>query len=343
MKPLGMPLLVALKTMLRWLERDGADRLMVAAHTVKEFKSQPLPAHLRTSIKKRQSVRVASKGPRFYKNTSVTLARWPEDGQEVNSLPALTCVLSGYAEFHIADYVVHCQPGDVLFFPAGVPQPSSSRPHYLTPYEGKSCELFWMCPGAPDGHAVECWICHSHDEDHYTGDDDEVAWVRNDLLVKQFFGLAEELRDDEDHKLGYYLLSGILLLTQREIERGHVLLPGRQHDRPADPGLSHDPVEQACSYIKSHLNQSLSISRIARQIYLSPSSLTRKFREQTGRSLTEYINAIRLEEAKTLLHDTEWSINHVGNFVGLKPPRMRQLFQEHVGCSPTEFRRKKIS
>lgn len=342
-KPPCAPLLEALKITQRRLEQSGADHLMVAAPTLKAFTRQRLPAHVRVSVKKRRSARAASKGPRYYRNSSATLARWPEDGQEANVLPALLCVLRGHADFHIGDYLVQCQPGDVLFFPSGVPQPDSSRPHYLAPYENKSCELFWMCPGAPDGHAVECWICHSHNEEHYNGSDDEVAWVRNDLLVRQFFGLAEELREDEDRKLGYHLFSGMLLLAQREIERGHTFLPGHQGDRPEESQIPLDPVEQACSYIKSHLNQSLSINRLARQVCLSPTSLTRKFRGQTGKSLTEYINEVRLEEAKSLLLQTEWSINHVCRYVGLQPARMRQLFQQHVGCSPTRLRQREIS
>jgi hypothetical protein len=98
-KSLGAPLLESIKTMQRWLERDGADRLMVASSTLKAFQRQSLPAHTRVSVKKRQSARMASKGPRYYRSSSsLTLARWPEDGQEANAVPALLCVIGGQAD-----------------------------------------------------------------------------------------------------------------------------------------------------------------------------------------------------------------------------------------------------
>lgn len=338
-KRLCAPLLEALKIMQRWLERDGADRLMVAAPTLKAFQRQSLPAHLRISVKKRQSERVATKGPRHYRNSSaLTLTRWPEDGQESNAVPALLCVLRGHADLHIADYMLHCQPGDIIVFPSGVPQPDSSRPHYQAPHENKSCDLFWMCPGMPGNDCTECWICHSQGTEHLTGSGDEVCWIRNNLLVQQFYCLAEESQDNKERRLAFYLLSCILLLAQREIEQEHMLLPGHQGTNAVDQETSRDPIEQACAYIKSHLNQAITIHQLARQVCLSPTSLTRKFRSQTGKSLTEYVNAIRLQEAASLLQETEWSINMVCRYVGLKPTRMRQLFQQHHGCSPTKFR-----
>jgi AraC-like DNA-binding protein len=342
-KPLGAPLLEALKTMQRWLERDGADRLMVAAPTMKAFQRQSLPAHVRVSVKKRKSARVAIKGPRRYRNTSaMTLARWPEDGQEVNVLPTFLCVMRGQMDLHIADYVVHCQPGDVIFIPPGVPQPDGTRPHYEEPYEGKYCDLFWMCPGMPGSDGVECWICHSRGAQHPGSFHGGVCWVRNSLLVQHFYGLAEESQRAGSRQLCYYLLCCILLQARREMEAERLFLPGHQSVHAMNSEASHDPIEQACAYIKSHLNRRLSVNLLARQVALSPTSLTRKFREQTGKSLIEYINAIRLEEAAALLRETEWSVKMICGYVGVRPLRMRQLFHEHHDCSPTEFRRRKI-
>lgn len=341
-KPLCAPLLEALQAMERWLERDGMDRFMVAAATLNEFKRQPLPAHLRITIKKRKSKRVASKGRRYYRNSALISARWPEDGQDANVVPTLVFVLRGQMDMHIADYVLHCQPGDIIFFPPGVPKSDGSRPHYEAPFENQACDLFWMCPWMTNNDGMECWICHSRGAEHLVGQDNEVCWVRHDLLIQLFHTLNEELQSSSESKTAYHLLYCMLLQAQREIEQERIFLPGHKNALSTDTNVSHDPIEQACAYIKSHLNQSLTLDRLARQVCLSPTSLTRKFRHQTTKSVTEYINDIRLEEAASLLQDTEWSINMVGHFVGLKPPRMRQLFQQIHGCSPTEFRQRKI-
>jgi AraC-like DNA-binding protein len=340
-KTLCAPLLEALKTMQRWLERDGAERIMTAALTLKEFNHQPLPAHLRAEVKKRVSARVSSKGPRYFRKT-LTLAKWPEDGQESNTMPALLCVLKGQVDLHIADYLVHCQPGDIIFFPPGVPQPDSSRPHYQPPYEQKSCDLLWMCPWMTSSEGMECWICHCKGAEHQMGLHQEICWIPHDLLLQQFSFLSEELQNSAGRKTAYHLLYCILSLAQREIEREKVLLPGYQNFHAAKTSASHDPVDEACSYVKSHLNQSLTIERTARQVCLSPASFTRKFRDKTGKSFNEYVTEIRLEEAVNLLQEPQRSINIICRLIGVKPARLRQLFQQHYGCSPTEFRQRNI-
>jgi AraC-like DNA-binding protein len=256
-------------------------------------------------------------------------------------VPSLLCVIRGQADLRIADYIVHCQPGDIVFFPSGVPQPDSSRPHYEAPYEGKSCDLFWMCPGTPGNDGMECWICRSQGVQHLVGADHEICWVRNSLLVQQFYGLAEASAQADERQLCYHLLCCILLQARREMEAERLFLPGHQNAHNVTPEPSRDPIEQACAYIKSHLNQPLSIKLLARQVCLSPTSLKRKFRSQTGSTLVEYINSIRLEEAAALLRETEWPVHTICRYVGLQPPRMRQLFQEHHDCSPSDFRRQK--
>jgi AraC-like DNA-binding protein len=338
-KLLCSPLLEALKVMHNWLERDGTDGLMVAAHTLKEFQRQPLPAHLRTSVKKRRSKGAAVKGPRHYRNASLIQTRWPEDGQLASSTPSLAFVFKGRMDMHIADYIVHCQPGDIIYFPPGVPKSDGTQPHYQPPYEHKSCDLFWMSPWMTNKEGMECWLCHSHGEEHLVGMNNEVCWIRNDLLTQQFYGLGEELQDVAGRKTAYHLLCCILLLAQREIEREHIFLPGHQSVLALETKISHDAIEEACVFIKSHLNQDLTIDRLARQVSVSPASFTRKFRHQTGKSFNEFVTEIRVGEAASLLRETQWSVNMVCRFIGLKPARLRQLFQQHHGCSPSAFRK----
>lgn len=97
------PLLDALQLMQQWVLRDGASRLIVVTPTLSELKRQSLPAHVSLSIKKRRGPRVAIRGPRQYRNTSLVTAKWPDDAQHAIVMPTLICVISGQADFHIAD------------------------------------------------------------------------------------------------------------------------------------------------------------------------------------------------------------------------------------------------
>jgi len=58
---------------------------------------------------------------------------------------------------------------------------------------------------------------------------------------------------------------------------------------------------RALSYIESHLDEELSLDRVAGTAYYSPYHFHRLFRRFTGQSLAEYIRRLRLESASVLL------------------------------------------
>jgi len=331
------PLIEALASMRRWLERDHDARMMVAAPTLREFKRQPLPEHLKVSVKKRRGPRVAMHGMRNYRNKSLLIAHWPEDAQETIAAPSLICVVKGHADFHLGDYFFSGQAGDILLIPADVPQPSSQKSHIFDGDPSRSCTLFWMCPKMSYGDGMECWLCHSRGEVHEVCRVDEVCWVKNPFIIQLFRGFCEELRRQQDRPTALHLISGLFALVQREIEEERVFLPGHYGGfAEADPGT--DPIAQAKSYIDSHLHQQLSIEKLARHVCVSPATFTRKFRQETGQSFHQYVIKHRLEEAASLLLETDWSVNKICEFVGLKYSPLRRLFMQYHGCSPGVFR-----
>jgi AraC-like DNA-binding protein len=58
-----------------------------------------------------------------------------------------------------------------------------------------------------------------------------------------------------------------------------------------------------------------------------------------GMSFPQYINAIRMEEAYTLLTDhQEMTITEVARQVGFTPPNLREQFKRCYGVTPAEYR-----
>ena len=61
-------------------------------------------------------------------------------------------------------------------------------------------------------------------------------------------------------------------------------------------------INQVINYIKKHYNEKISVDQIANIISYSPNYLCTIFKKETDTSLTEYINQIRIENAKQLLN-----------------------------------------
>jgi transcriptional regulator GlxA family with amidase domain len=103
-----------------------------------------------------------------------------------------------------------------------------------------------------------------------------------------------------------------------------------------------DPiVQKALEIIWSHSHYPMSVGDIARQLPVTRRTLDRRFVEATGHSVLEEINACRLSRAKRLLAETELPVKTVAHLAGFSSTeRMRVLFVERVGMSPTVFRKR---
>jgi len=122
------------------------------------------------------------------------------------------------------------------------------------------------------------------------------------------------------------------------IDSGHV-------PRSQANSCCNDPiVQRALEIIWTHGNCPMSVSDIARQLPVTRRTLDRRFVEATGRSVLEEINACRLSRAKRLLSETDLPVKTVAHLAGFNSTeRMRVLFIERAGTSPTTYRKNAVN
>ena len=81
------------------------------------------------------------------------------------------------------------------------------------------------------------------------------------------------------------------------------------------------------------------VSDIANHVNLSLAYMQRLFKAETGSTISEYINRLRLQKAKHLLIHTEMSIIDIAENTGLvSRQRLTQLFSKYEGMSPGKYR-----
>lgn len=102
-------------------------------------------------------------------------------------------------------------------------------------------------------------------------------------------------------------------------------------------------VDLAKQYIHSHYSQPLALKQIAAAVFLSPNYFSTLFAQSAGMTVFDYVQQVRLEEAQRQLSNSLLSINDVARNVGfLSRSHFTRSFRQHCGCSPREFRRRKI-
>lgn len=88
-----------------------------------------------------------------------------------------------------------------------------------------------------------------------------------------------------------------------------------------------------------HRDPDISIEQLARDIGISPTQLRRQFQKWFGASPREYLNRLRLEEARQLLQNTEMSAGEIAERIGfLSTPHFTRLFKQAYGLPPAQYR-----
>lgn len=93
-------------------------------------------------------------------------------------------------------------------------------------------------------------------------------------------------------------------------------------------------------YVAKHYRDSgLSLESIAQQFSLSPSYVTRVFKDSTGHTLMRYIDTLRMEKVKELLKHTDVPLRDIMNEVGYNDPtNFIRKFKKSEGLTPIQYR-----
>jgi AraC-like DNA-binding protein len=330
-------LLEALSGIRLLLNRDNEARFIAARPTLSELKRQSLPDHLRMSVKKRKGARIRVRRSRSSQQRQFLLARWPQDHLIETTTPSIACVVRGAADLHINDYVLHCQQGDIVFYPVGVAAADGSCVHLEGDVKGRRCSILWIFPGRINEQGLVCYLCHSNEQTHSS---ETHFWFKNHLLAELFQGIYQEEEQFGYQECIYHLLLVMLQMLQREGTTGNAMIAPYDLHLGYSPHPGHDPIEQACDYIDTHLNSNLTITLVAKHVGLSPAVFTKRFKQQTNQTFNEYCTACRLKSAAILLETTELRISEISYYIGLTDCQFRLLARKYWQCTPGEFRQK---
>lgn len=98
---------------------------------------------------------------------------------------------------------------------------------------------------------------------------------------------------------------------------------------------------KAEQYMLEHLDSTIAIDEVAEFVCISSRHFKRRFKNATGDSPINYLQKLRIDEAKDRLENTLESINEITRRVGYEDDStFRRLFKRHTSLSPREYRDK---
>jgi len=222
----------------------------------------------------------------------------------------ITYTLEGSGYFRTPAGEKNCITGDVTLLRSGVPH------HYGTVPKG-SWNFIWA---------------------HFPNLTETNILPDEELLILPF-------RDVHSQNRVYRALRNVLQdsrerrsfwqpLCENEI-RGILLLMAERGGRKVDPR-----VEETLHLLSRHMRESLTIEEIAKSVGLSSSRLSHLFKQETGSTIVETLNDMRIRQAALLIRHSGRTAAEVAFDVGFQNyNHFAALFRKQLGASPREYLR----
>lgn len=238
-------------------------------------------------------------------------------------------LLSGARDYLVRDNIYSVQKGEMILIPAGELHKSldSERPDHeriVIEFDRRLIDGLIGQQDLPllDVFKIDQYVLHMTD----------TAQRQTERLL---FDIIRELRGEAPGYLAMVQASLLQLLIliyrcdDRHSSQSGAPLPGR---KAWIVSITH--------YIHNHYADPLTLSGLARQFAVSPYYLSRCFSQETGLHLPDYINLIRVKEAKQRLLQGQTRIADIALAVGFtNVTHFGRVFRKIHGVSPSELKR----
>ena len=234
----------------------------------------------------------------------------------------LLYVASGKAHFYIKGQDIIVTAGNMVLF-----QPKQEM-HYE--YFGKDKpEVYWV---HFTGGQVRSIL-----KRHEVPLDNNVFYAGNSptyvFLFKEMITELQTCRVGYESLLSMYLEQIFVLIQRSRLDKTPVVSSHLQEEM----GIAR-------RYFQEHYNEDINIEEYALSRNMSVSYFLKKFKEVTTKSPMQYILAIRINNAVSLLESTDYNVTEISTIIGYDNPLyFSRIFKKQKGVSPSDYRKQLAS
>lgn len=100
-----------------------------------------------------------------------------------------------------------------------------------------------------------------------------------------------------------------------------------------------DTIRRAVIFMQDNIGEEITLQKVAKEIFCSPTYLSYLFKKKTGENFSEYIVHMRIKRAQSLLRTTDLSVSQIAEMVGIgNSSYFSKVFTKTIGISPNKYR-----
>ncbi len=171
------------------------------------------------------------------------------------------------------------------------------------------------------------------------GQNEDIVYQIYDRIYGLFKDYSDEKIEEEYRDILSLLNSCCNLSDCKKVILKYVL-DCLEYIKSKSEGQVLKPIRTMISYIKDNYREKITIEDMAEIVDLNPIYLGSLFKKEIGLNFSSYLIKVRIDAAKSLLVETNYTIAAIGSEVGYKDTRyFSQLFEKTVGIKPALYRK----
>lgn len=164
----------------------------------------------------------------------------------------------------------------------------------------------------------------------------KISFQNTQRLSSNFAMMREAEERSERHRIMIHnhYVQDMWYLYGKEYRTMHGLSSGKAGSSAADPVMV-----QAAAMLQQRAFEPFELREIASALQLSPARFTQKFKQQFSVTPNEYLVAYRLKRAKSLLLETNLTMNQIAECIGYQDGYyVSKLFRKYFNVTPSMYR-----
>lgn len=171
----------------------------------------------------------------------------------------------------------------------------------------------------------------------------------NGRIRNTFISIIDEVKESDIYTetvINHLLNQLIIFLTRQKYRDAEDRLnslspPLKICTETIQTGKQGDTLDSIVEYINKEYSKEIKLNDLAEMIYLSPVYFCSVFKERYGVSPIQYLQKVRLENAKNMLSNSDESVTKIAEKVGFQSVHyFSRFFKNKEGVTPNKYRRR---